>query len=49
MSNGDLQILPKKLKLLNKWAGFLYSPLMEDKVQKIQESDSGGIWSTNCI
>ena len=27
--------------VLNKWAGFLYSPLMEDKVQKIQESDSG--------
>ena len=30
-----------KLKVLNKWAEFIYSPLMEDKVQKIQQSDSG--------
>ena len=30
-----------KLSVLNKWAKFIYSPLMEDKVQKIQESDSG--------
>ncbi|MBS56982.1 MAG: ABC transporter ATP-binding protein [Rickettsiales bacterium] len=30
-----------KLEVLNKWAEFIYSPLMEDKVQKIQESDSG--------
>ena len=30
-----------KLNVLNKWAEFIYSPLMEDKVQKIQESDSG--------
>lgn len=29
------------LDALNIWAEFLYSPLMEDKVQKIQESDSG--------
>ncbi|MBM3559677.1 MAG: AarF/ABC1/UbiB kinase family protein, partial [Alphaproteobacteria bacterium] len=27
--------------VLNVWARFLYSPLMEDKVQRIQESDSG--------
>jgi len=26
---------------LNIWAEFVYAPLMEDKVQKIQESDSG--------
>ena len=30
-----------KLEVLNKWAEFIYSPLMEDKVQKIQQSDSG--------
>lgn len=29
------------LDVLNIWAGFIYAPLMEDKVQKIQESDSG--------
>ena len=29
------------LDVLNIWASFIYSPLMEDKVQKIQESDSG--------
>jgi predicted unusual protein kinase regulating ubiquinone biosynthesis (AarF/ABC1/UbiB family) len=34
-------ITKKKLNVLNKWANFLYSPLLEDKVQKIQESDSG--------
>ena len=28
-------------EVLNIWAGFIYAPLMEDKVQKIQESDSG--------
>ena len=38
---GFTDITKDKLKVLNKWAGFLYSPLMEDKVQKIQESDSG--------
>ena len=38
---GFQDITKAKLKVLNKWAGFLYSPLMEDKVQKIQESDSG--------
>ncbi len=31
----------QKLNVLNKWAEFIYSPLMKDKVQKIQESDSG--------
>jgi hypothetical protein len=30
-----------KLDVLNKWAEFIYSPLMEDRVQKIQQSDSG--------
>ena len=40
--NGGLQNMTKnKLEVLNKWAGFIYSPLMEDKVQKIQQSDSG--------
>ncbi len=34
-------ITKEKLKILSKWANFLYAPLMEDKVQKIQESDSG--------
>ena len=29
------------LEVLNIWARFLYSPLMEDKVQKIQEADNG--------
>ena len=38
---GFTDITKNKLAVLNKWAGFIYSPLMEDKVQKIQESDSG--------
>ena len=38
---GFTDITKEKLKVLNKWASFLYSPLMKDKVQKIQESDSG--------
>ena len=38
---GFKNISNKKLSILNKWANFLYSPLMQDKVQKIQESDSG--------
>lgn len=29
------------LEILNVWANFLYAPLLEDKVQKIQQSDSG--------
>jgi len=38
---GFNNITKKKLSVLNKWASFLYSPLLEDKVQKIQESNSG--------
>ena len=38
---GFKDITKEKLKILSKWANFLYAPLMEDKVQKIQESDSG--------
>ena len=38
---GFQNITKKKLSILNKWANFLYSPLMEDKIQKIQDSDSG--------
>ncbi len=38
---GFTDITNEKLAVLNKWAEFLYSPLMKDKVQKIQESDSG--------
>ena len=38
---GFTDMTKKKLEVLNKWAEFIYSPLMEDKVQKIQQSDSG--------
>ena len=38
---GFKDITKAKLDVLNKWAEFIYSPLMHDKVQKIQESDSG--------
>ena len=38
---GFKDITKEKLKILSKWANFLYAPLMEDKIQKIQESDSG--------
>ena len=38
---GFEDITKKKIEVLNKWAEFIYSPLMKDKVQKIQESDSG--------
>ncbi len=38
---GFTDITKAKLSVLNKWANFLYSPLMKDKVQKIQESESG--------
>jgi len=38
---GFTDISKAKLAVLNKWANFLYSPLMKDKVQKIQESESG--------
>jgi len=29
------------INILNMWAEFIYSPLLQDKVQKIQEQDSG--------
>jgi len=29
------------IDVLNIWAEFVYAPLMEDKVQKIQDSESG--------
>ena len=38
---GFKDISKKKLEVLNKWAGFIYSPLMKDKVQRIQENTSG--------
>ena len=38
---GFQDITKKKIEVLNKWAEFIYSPLMEDKIQKIQENDSG--------
>jgi len=38
---GFENITKEKIKILSKWANFLYAPLMEDKIQKIQESDSG--------
>ena len=38
---GFTNMTKNKLEVLNKWAEFIYSPLMEDKVQKIQQSDSG--------
>lgn len=38
---GFENISQELLDVLNIWAGFLYKPLMEDKVQKIQESESG--------
>ena len=38
---GFTDISNETLDVLNIWAEFIYAPLMEDKVQKIQESDSG--------
>ena len=38
---GFNDITKEKLKILSKWANFLYAPLMEDKIQKIQESENG--------
>ena len=38
---GFKDITKAKLAVLNKWANFIYSPLLQDKVQKIQENDSG--------
>lgn len=38
---GFTNLSKELLEVMNIWAGFIYGPLMEDKVQKIQESDSG--------
>jgi predicted unusual protein kinase regulating ubiquinone biosynthesis (AarF/ABC1/UbiB family) len=38
---GFSDITKEKLAVLNTWAKFIYSPLLEDKIQKIQENDSG--------
>jgi predicted unusual protein kinase regulating ubiquinone biosynthesis (AarF/ABC1/UbiB family) len=38
---GFKDITKDKITVLNKWAEFIYSPLMEDKIQKIQLNDSG--------
>jgi predicted unusual protein kinase regulating ubiquinone biosynthesis (AarF/ABC1/UbiB family) len=33
------EISPDKLTVLNQWAGFLYDPLLDDRVRRIQEND----------
>ncbi|NNE82810.1 MAG: AarF/ABC1/UbiB kinase family protein, partial [Alphaproteobacteria bacterium] len=38
---GFTDLSNEMIDVLNIWASFLYSPVMEDKVQRIQESDSG--------
>jgi predicted unusual protein kinase regulating ubiquinone biosynthesis (AarF/ABC1/UbiB family) len=38
---GFTDITKAQVEVLNKWASFIYSPLMQDKVQKIQQNDSG--------
>ena len=38
---GFQDINKAKLAVLNKWAKFVYAPLMEDKIQKIQKNESG--------
>ena len=38
---GFTDMTKNKLEVLNKWAEFIYSPLMDNKIQKIQHSDSG--------
>lgn len=38
---GFQNISKELLEVLNVWARFLYSPLLEDKVQKIQEAETG--------
>jgi len=38
---GFSNLTTEMLDTLNIWAEFVYAPLLEDKVQKIQESDSG--------
>ena len=36
---GFTDIGPDKLAVLNQWANFLYEPLMQDRVRRIQETD----------
>ncbi|HUA78093.1 MAG TPA: AarF/ABC1/UbiB kinase family protein, partial [Acetobacteraceae bacterium] len=36
---GFTEITPEKLKVLNLWAEFLYGPLVEDRVRRIQETN----------
>ncbi len=36
---GFAEITPEKLKVLNLWAEFLYEPLIEDRVRRIQETN----------
>lgn len=36
---GFKDITPEKLEVLNVWAEFLYEPLVEDRVRRIQETD----------
>lgn len=43
---GFQDISNELLDTLNIWAGFIYRPLMEDKVQRIQESESGTYGAT---
>ena len=38
---GFAELSNEMIDVLNIWASFLYAPVMEDKVQRIQESDSG--------
>ncbi len=38
---GFTELSNEMIDVLNIWAAFLYAPVMEDKVQRIQESDSG--------
>lgn len=38
---GFIDLSNEMIDVLNIWASFLYAPVMEDKVQRIQESDSG--------
>ena len=38
---GFTDLSNEMIDVLNIWASFLYAPVMEDKVQRIQESDSG--------
>jgi len=40
------EISNELLDTLNIWAGFLYKPLLEDRVQRIQESESGTYGAT---